>query len=402
MNNISFLHCADLHLGCEPNHLSTRYEDFFISFRQLITDAINNHCQYILISGDLFHLKVINSKTLLKVIEVLNIAKENEIKVIVIEGNHDKAFYVDEKSWLHFLHKQNYLHLLTHTIKDGELIIDEKSIYEDDNICIIGIGYLGSTTSIYLKDFEKKIKKSNKFTVLMLHAAINRLCGEEMGDVNIEILNPLKEVVDYIALGHIHTRYEYNNLCYNPGSIENIRVKDGKKKDKKGYYIVKYNDNKEKEVMFYKSKQRNIVNQTIKLENSYTIEEIESIIKNYNYDIEKDAILDLTIYGNVSFNPYLINFELIKQTVMEKYQLLYIEINNFINIMEKDDFTENIIDIKTIEQEAIKNYMKVNYPSYDIDTYINNINYLKQAIIEEKEADSLIQAMIEKEDTICD
>lgn len=402
MNNISFLHCADLHLGCEPNHLPIRYEDFFISFRQLITDAINNNCQYILISGDLFHLKVINSKTLLKVIEVLNIAKENNIKIIAIEGNHDKAFYVDEKSWLHFLHKQNYLHLLTHTIKDGELIIDEKSIYEDDNIRIIGIGYLGSTTSIYLKDIEKKIKKSNKFTVLMLHAAINRLCGEEMGDVNIEILNPLKEVVDYIALGHIHTRYEYNDLCYNPGSIENIRIKDGKKKDKKGYYIVKYNKSKEKEVIFYKSKQRNIVNQKIKLQNNYTIEEIENIIINYNYDIEKDAILDLTIYGNVSFNPYLINFELIKQTLMDKYQLLYIEINNLINILSKDDFTDNIIDIKTIEQEAIKNYMAINYPKYNIDSFVNNINYLKQAIIEEKEADSLIQAMIEKEDTICD
>lgn len=401
MNNISFLHCADLHLGCEPNHLSIRYEDFFISFRQLIEDAINNHCQYILISGDLFHLKVINSKTLLKVIEVLNIAQKNDIKVIAIEGNHDKPFYVDEESWLHFLHKQGYLHLLTHTIKDGELMLDEKSIYEDNNIRIIGIGYLGSTTSIYLKEIENKIKKSNKFTILMLHAAINRLCGEEMGDINIEILNPLKDVVDYIALGHIHTKYEYNDLCYNPGSIENIRIKDGKKKDKKGYYIVKYNEKKEKEVIFIKSKQRNIVNQVIKLESNYTIEEIEKIIINYNYDIEEKSILDLTIYGNVSFNPYLINFELIKQTLIEKYQLLYVEINNLINIMNKDDFSDNIIDIKTIEQEAIKNYMAMNYPLCNIDKFVNNINYLKQAIIDEKETDSIIQKMIEKEDEVC-
>lgn len=402
MNNISFLHCADLHLGCEPNHLPTRYEDFFISFKQLVDDAINNHCQYILISGDLFHLKVINSKTLLKVIEVLNIVKENNIKVIAIEGNHDKAFYVDEKSWLHFLHKQGYLHLLTHKIIDGKLILDEDSIYEDNNIRIIGIGYLGSTTSLYLQNIENKIKKSEKFTVLMLHCAINRLCGEDMGDINIETIMPLKDIVNYIALGHIHTRYEYNDLCYNPGSIENIRIKDGRKKDKKGYYIVKYNQNKEKEVLFYKSKQRNIFNKIIKLENNNTIEEIENIIINNNYDIEKDAILDLTIYGNVSFNPYLINFEHIKQTLIDKYQLLYIEINNLINIINTDDFQDNIIDIKAIEQEAIKNYITINHPNYDTKAFKDKIDILKQAIIAENEDDAIIQTMIEKEDEICD
>ena len=36
MSKINFLHCADLHLGCTPNHLDIRYEDFFISFKNLI------------------------------------------------------------------------------------------------------------------------------------------------------------------------------------------------------------------------------------------------------------------------------------------------------------------------------------------------------------------------------
>ena len=149
-----FLHCGDLHLGCTPNHLEQRYEDFFISFKDLIDNAINSNCKYILISGDLFHLKVINSKTLLNVINLLEYARVNNIKVIAIEGNHDKAFYVDEDSWLNFLHEKSYITLLKHKMVDGKLIIDNESIYEDDNIRIIGIGYLGSATSIYLKDFQ--------------------------------------------------------------------------------------------------------------------------------------------------------------------------------------------------------------------------------------------------------
>jgi calcineurin-like phosphoesterase family protein len=35
--------------------------------------------------------------------ETNEIIKRLNGKIFLIEGNHDKAFYVDEKSWLHFL-----------------------------------------------------------------------------------------------------------------------------------------------------------------------------------------------------------------------------------------------------------------------------------------------------------
>ena len=161
--NIKFIHCSDLHLGCTPAHLDIRYNDFFDSFRYLINKAIEENCKYILISGDLFHLKVINSKTLLKVIELFDEAINNNIKIIAIEGNHDKAFYVDEDSWLEFLKAKNYLILLKHKIIENKLVLDSNSIYEDDNIRIIGIGYLGSTTQMYLSNIKSQIKKSKKF-----------------------------------------------------------------------------------------------------------------------------------------------------------------------------------------------------------------------------------------------
>ena len=396
MKKIVFTHCADLHLGCMPNHLEERYDDFFDSFKELIENSIINESKYLLISGDLFHLKVINSKTLLNVINLLEMANNNDIKVFVIEGNHDKAFFVDENSWLHFLHKKGYITLLSHKIIDGNLIIDSNSIYEDEDIRIIGIGYLGSTTNIYLKDIQKKISKSNKFTILMLHAAINRLCGEDMGDVNIEILSPLKKVVDYVALGHIHTKYEYNDFIYNPGSTENIRIKDGKRSDKKGYYIVK-TENKNKEVNFYNSKQRKIYNETIKLDSNLTIDEVEKILITKPYSLKSKSILELTIYGNVSFNPYLINFEEIKKALKEKYDLLYIDINNLINIVNSELVFNNIIDLKAIEEQAIKNYISINYPQItEIETITKEIQDLKNSLIDEKEYDVIINNMIDK------
>lgn len=394
MKKVSFTHCADLHLGCTPNHLEERYNDFFESFKDLLDKTIENNCKYLIISGDLFHLKVINSNTLLNVMNLMEYAINNNIKIFAIEGNHDKAFYVDKNSWLNFLHKKGYITLLTHKIIDGELVLDNDSVYEDENIRIIGIGYLGSTTSIYLKNIQNKISKSNKFTILMLHAAINRLCGEDMGDVNVETLSPLKDVVDYIALGHIHTKYEYNDFIYNPGSIENIRIKDGKRSNKKGFYIVNISD-KEKEVNFYISKQRRIYNETIKLDNNLSIEKVENILKAKEYNLQSKSILELTVYGNVSFNPYLINFEEIKTYLQEKYDLLYIDINNLINIVTTDLVLNNIIDIKSIEEQAIKNYISINHPDMkDVDLLTKDIQELKNSLIEEKEYDTIINSMI--------
>ena len=390
-----FIHCGDLHLGCKPSHLDQRYEDFFESFKELIDNAINNKCEYVIISGDLFHLKVINSKTLLKVINLLEYAKQYNIKTIVIEGNHDKAFFVDEESWLNFLYEKGYIILLSHSIENSQLQITNNSIYEDENIRVIGIGYLGSTTSIYLKGIENKISKSDKFTILMLHAAVNRLSGEDMGDIHLNTLKPLKGVVDYIALGHIHTKYEYDELIYNPGSLENIRLKEGRKSDQKGYYIVEYNENKEKEVTFNISKKREIYNKDIKLENNLRIEEAETYIKNYEFECMQDAILEITVYGNVSFNPFLINFEDIKEHIKTKYNLLYVDVNNLINLVNNKELDNSIIDIKTIEEDAINKYIQTNYPTIeDIKSLTNDILDIKNAIIEEKEYNQIIELMI--------
>lgn len=396
MNKVKFLHCGDLHLGCKPNHLEERYNDFFDSFKELIDNAIEKECKYILISGDLFHLKVINSKTLLDVTNLLEYAIKNDIKIITIEGNHDKAFYVDEESWLNYLSKKNYIILLKHNIVDGKLVIDHNSIYEDDNIRVIGIGYLGSMTNNYLMNLEELISKSDKYTVLMLHAAINRLCGEEMGDVSLETLLPLKSKINYIALGHIHTRYEYDDFCFNPGSIENIRIRDGKHSDKKGYYICDTGHNKN----FYISKQREIYNIKHKLENNHDIETITHSLENLSLDIKENSILELTIYGNILFNPYLINFEKIKKSIKEKYNLLHIEINNFINIINTENDMDNIIDIKLIENEAIANYLKINHPEIENkDNITKELQQLKQLILNEQDIEVIINNMANQEDT---
>lgn len=394
---IKYIHCGDLHLGCKPHQLEQRYEDFFISFNNLVDVAITNKCQYILIAGDLFHLKVINSKTLLKTIDILEKAKNNNIKVIAIEGNHDKAFYVDEKSWLEFLAEREYLVLLQHEIKDNKLIINNNSIYEDENIRVIGIGYLGSATQIYINDLN--IEKQNKYTILMMHAAVNRLYGEELGDVKLDSLNTLKESVNYLALGHIHVRYEYNDFIYNPGSLENIRLKDNNQGKDKGFYLVTYNtSDKSNNVQYINSFKRITNNIKLEILDNMTYEETFSYIKNYDYNLEEQSLFELTLYGKTKFNPYIININELKTYIMEKYNLMYMEINNYINIFSKNKEVSDIVDISKIEEITIKRYIEENYPLESKDDLYNEINILKKQLTNEEDINEIISKALAKRD----
>ena len=82
---------------------------------------------------------------------------------------------------------------------------------------------------------------------------------------------------------------------YNPGSLENIRIKDGKKNEKKGYNIVSFEE-KEKNVDFYNSKQRKIYFKNFKFEDDMTIDVVEDMITNYDYNCDEQTVLSITLF----------------------------------------------------------------------------------------------------------
>ena len=52
----------------------------------------------------------------------------------------------------------------------------------------------------------------------MMHAGVQgKMKYGVMGEVTYEDLYPLKEVVDYLALGHYHSAYDIDGWVYNPG-----------------------------------------------------------------------------------------------------------------------------------------------------------------------------------------
>ena len=396
--SVEFIHCGDLHLGCNSSRIEERWEDFFNSFEELIRYTIIHHIPYILVSGDFFHLKVINSKTLQKTMELLQLAKTNHIKIFVIEGNHDKAFYVDEDSWLTFLNNQDMIILLQTSIFNKEIVLTPYenqmgSIYEDDYIRIIGLGYLGGATERYLETFKENLPIKNKPTVLMMHAAVNRLIGQDMGDVKKETLLSFSSKVDYIALGHIHNRYEYENFIFNPGSLENIRLQDGGNPELKGFYHVKI-ENEQINATHITSRKRLVY--IMKLDASDYINPNDFVGNTLDYAFEfiPQSMVQLNIVGKVNFNPLMIDTKRIEDHLLKEYKLLLVEVNNYVNVVQTMNEGQTEIDLASLVEKELIETIQFHFPDIENkEKWASRMLVLADQLIEKKDPADIIEEL---------
>ena len=101
---------------------------------------------------------------------------------------------------------------------------------------------------------------------------------------------------------------------------------------------------------------RKYVSKTIKFDNNNAGNEVEFIeyLKNYDYsELKEGSVLVINLHGNLDWNTLLVNFEALKEELKSKYNLLYVEINNYINIFE-DELNSDDIDFAQIERNEIK------------------------------------------------
>lgn len=341
MQRISFLHCADIHLGNMQYNEPQRQKDFADAFRQVSEYALAKRVDFILICGDFFHKRAINAETLQQAVELLAVLKEAGIPVITIEGNHDKAFYLDKESWLGFLNKQGFIYLLAPMFHEGSVAV---SPWNDDTkngswldvhgARIYGAGYLGVTTTARLQEFLPYLQpKDEKYTIFMLHAAVNRLLAHEMAGIKSEQLAPLRENVDYLALGHIHSRYEIEEWIYNPGSLECVHLDEFGAGKEKGFFHVTI-DGGQKEISYIPSSYRPVHRYTVHLQTAHEAEGVFSAIYQ-TMSTQKPvpgAQVQAVLQGEVSFNPMSIDLNSISDKLKEEFSLMYVEIVNNLNL----------------------------------------------------------------------
>lgn len=245
---MKILHCSDLHLGRRPVgspdslYSKERYNDFFKIFEFVIDEALDRNIDIFVVSGDFFDKKDINPKNLEDAQKLLKKLIYKNIKILLIEGNHDRTLFED-KSWVSYFDSFENIYYLdsVRRAEDSYQFIPT----EIDGINFYGINYYGSNTDEILSLLAEKINTENNF--IITHTSIGNGTDFFPGLASSEVLNLFKDKVLYMAGGHIHSKKTYPSndpFFFVPGSLE---YWDLAEKGEKGFYIF---DSQTKKVEF--------------------------------------------------------------------------------------------------------------------------------------------------------
>ncbi len=229
---LRFIHAADVHLGYEQYGNAERYNDFYRALKWLADEVVSQEVDYLLLAGDLFNKFAIDPRTLYHATHELERLRNAGIRVLAIQGNHERPHYLDKFSWLEYLARMGLLTLLSTTYQDNTLALvpvapgEHRGSYVDlpGGVRVLGLPYSGASTSRLVADLAEALPAlpgpRPAYTVLMLHAGIEGVLPNYSGGLTRAQLAPLRPHVDYVAFGHIHKPFEQDDWLYNPGSLE--------------------------------------------------------------------------------------------------------------------------------------------------------------------------------------
>jgi DNA repair protein SbcD/Mre11 len=235
---MNFLHTADLHLGYRQYDLDQRFLDLGHSFMKVVEYAVAEKVDFVLVAGDLFNTRNINAPTYTQAHHVLSQLKGAGIPCLAIAGNHDRAFIRDQMSWLETLEWQG----LVKVIKPGTERLMSNFV-DIGRTRIFGMCYAGSSTGAVIPRIANEIREINAadppdYIILMMHAGVEGgMKGNIIGETPYEDFMKLKDVVNYLALGHYHCSFDLDSWVYNPGCPDTCSLAEVN--ERRGFYHVR-------------------------------------------------------------------------------------------------------------------------------------------------------------------
>ena len=245
-----FLHIADIHLGKYQHQSAERYGDYFAALESVVAHARREKVDALLIAGDLFDEQEPAAETIRRAARALRPLREAGISVYAIEGNHDRRKRTEPACALDILAGEGYLHLLRPSVEDQKLTLpphdEEKGgalVDAAEGVVIAGLGFLGHSIEEYHRQAAEQLPE-DAFVILLSHAMVSPDEQTlEYGCIAYDDLEPLRERVGYLALGHRHTRVglegELDGWVFNPGSLEYVNSLDYRlPAELRGFYDV--------------------------------------------------------------------------------------------------------------------------------------------------------------------
>ncbi|HWT03537.1 MAG TPA: exonuclease SbcCD subunit D [Pyrinomonadaceae bacterium] len=345
---MKFLHLADVHLGCRRYNLEERTKDFFRAWHEVITaHAIPNRVDFVLIAGDFFDRRNIDPQAMNHAVAGLDLLKDAGIPVVAIEGNHDQRDAVSEHSWMRSLSEWGFIKLLEpqSNPEGGFRLVpwdeDERagSYVDIAGARIFGSHWFGASATAaipLLADALRDARTDGRFNILMLHTDVEGQTNRPIPAVPVAKLKELKQLVNYLALGHTHKRFDLDGWAFNPGSLEPTSIDEYK--EARGAFLVEVDEEhnvKAKVIDDYVQRPF----QRLSFDVS-GVEDAEAVYAGVMEMIEREArkhdpesdvpapIIEITLRGQLGFKNSLLQVGRMRDEARERTRALHVMIRN--------------------------------------------------------------------------
>ena len=377
--NTTFAHISDAHIGHRQYNVKKRRDDMQLSFLSAAVEAVDRGVDFAVFSGDLFHNKDVDALALSDAERCLDEFQtennnEDDIPVVAIQGNHDDNLYKEDLGWLEYLHQQGKLIFLEANFGDTETFEphdpDNKGtsagFVDFDDVRVFGVQYLGRRLENHLDDVVEGIQAANErygepgYTVLLGHFGIEGQVPK-MSGLEYSKLEPLREMVDYFGVGHLHTQYSIADWVYSPGSLEVHSIREDS--NDLGYYTVTTtNDGLEPEHHLAKRRPFYTVEFSV---DGY--ESPDELAQDFDQQVEaevpslretqdreqfrgrgerRNPVVYLRLTGLLEFSRSRLDMDVLKGSIEERMDPIHIEPNDAMETRDAISVLENIDDGK--------------------------------------------------------
>ncbi|MGC8815964.1 MAG: metallophosphoesterase family protein, partial [bacterium] len=332
----SFVHLSDLHLGKKIKSIKgdiDRYNEFYNTLKEIEYIIKQNKCEFIIVSGDIFHSKLPSLEAEELFINFLSDVYKHVNYIFVISGNHDSDLKLKNlNTYNKLLNKLSNKKIIIYTFLDLEEYFNNninKPYFEFEinnyKILMILIPFIEYRLGIkfhQIFNIEKEYSYSklhniliskvleevnidkNTLKILVMHIMLDNVnlgTSESplyTNDIYKILVNDIAFDFDYIALGHIHRYQKINNIHYS-GSILPL---DFGEDYKHGIILNILENNIVKSEFIELKNHKKLITLELKENINNLINEIENNKNNY---------IKIKIHNNI--NPFdiqnLLNFE---------------------------------------------------------------------------------------------
>ncbi len=345
-----FLHFADCHLGFRQYDNKDRLYDFAKSFLGVVDRAVQEKVDFVLLAGDLFQKRAVDALTLNQAVVGLERLKAAGIPCIAVEGNHERAYYVDSIGWMEFLDQRGLITLLNVPFEDGKAVLkpyDKRRrtgayIEPVAGMRVYGLRYYGAATAAAVAQIAEGLAETPadgvQYTAFMAHAGMEGVLDGASGGLSYRQWAVLRPHVDYLALGHVHKPFEAEGWIHNPGSLESCSIVESDWPER-GFYLVTVDtdraadDEPKHQAVLHRAKRRKVFRLSMKVDEHATPDLLCGECERYLQRKARDdgaALLDdqsrplveLQLTGVLPFDRAGLDIERIRAAVIDAYRPL--------------------------------------------------------------------------------